>query len=62
MIDITSQITSIVNVFMTEGTIKKFARETVRLIVFTPTSASFTVDKVRIVPYIVRKLRAGEML
>jgi hypothetical protein len=50
MIDITSQITSTVNVFVTEVIIGKFARDTVRVIVFTPTSASFAVDKVRIVP------------
>jgi hypothetical protein len=50
MIDITSQITSTVNVFVTEGIIKKFARETVRVIIFKPTSASFAVYKVRIVP------------
>ena len=62
MIDITSQITSTVNVFVITGIIKKSARATVKVIVLRPTSTTFVVDKVRIVPESVRKFRDGEIV
>ena len=40
----------------------KFAKETVRFTLCTPTSATFVVYKVRVVPKSVRKLRDGEIV
>ena len=62
MIDITSQITSTVNVFVITGIIEKSARATVKVIVLRPKSITFVVDKVRIVPESVRKFRDGEIV
>ena len=54
-IDITSQITSTVNVFVSAGIAGKLAKKTVMLTLYTLTSATFVVEKVRIVPEIVKK-------
>ena len=51
-IDITSQITSTVNVFVIAG---KLAKKTVMFTLYMLTSATFVVEKVRIVPEIVKK-------
>lgn len=56
MIDITSQVI-VTSVFLVIAvTPGKLANETVILTVNTPTSATFVVDKVRVVPESVRKL------
>jgi hypothetical protein len=51
-----------VNVFVSTGIIEKSARAIVRVIVLTPTSTTFVVYKVRVVPESVRKLRDGEIV
>lgn len=50
MIEITSQITSAVKVFVRIGIVEKSARATVRVIVLRPKSAKLVVDRVRVVP------------
>lgn len=48
--DITSQKTSAMKVFVSIGIVEKLARATVSVIVLRLTSAGFVVDRVRVVP------------
>ena len=50
------------NVFVRTGINPNSARATVKVIVLLHTSATFVVDKVRVVPESVRKLRDGEIV